>query len=112
MEQEVKGLSFESISKAVNVDFEKWNKLPSKAVLSATVKNLESKGFRVFAAESKAEALEKIKELIPPGSEVMNGSSTTLIEIGLMEFLNSGKAVGKAFQNKLKQRMILQKEQN
>jgi L-lactate utilization protein LutB len=34
-------------------------------------------------------ALEKIKEIIPSGAEVMNGSSTTLIEIGFVEFLNS-----------------------
>lgn len=95
-------LSFESISKAVNVDFAKWNMLPSEAVLSATVKNLESKGFRIFVAESKAEALEKIKELIPPSSEVMNGSSTTLIEIGFLDFLNIGESSWKSIPEQIK----------
>ncbi|MEK7082237.1 MAG: lactate utilization protein, partial [Patescibacteria group bacterium] len=37
-----------------------------------------------------AEALEKIKELIPKGASVMNGSSRTLEEIGFIEYLESG----------------------
>ena len=36
-----------------------------------------------------AAALEKIMELMPLGSEVMNGSSTTLIEIGYEDLMNS-----------------------
>jgi hypothetical protein len=37
-------------------------------------------------------ALEILKNLIPPGAEVMNGSSTTLLEIGYDEYVNSGKS--------------------
>jgi hypothetical protein len=35
--------------------------------------------------------LEKIKELIPRGASVMNGSSTTLNEIGFVDYLKSGE---------------------
>ncbi len=36
-------------------------------------------------------ALSILKDLIPVGAEVMNGSSTTLIEIGYEEFINGEK---------------------
>jgi L-lactate utilization protein LutB len=41
--------------------------------------------------QSKAEALEKIKTLIPVGASVMNGSSRTLEEIGFVQYLKDGK---------------------
>jgi len=36
-------------------------------------------------------ALKRIINLIPPGKEVMTGSSTTLDQIGFTEMLKSGK---------------------
>jgi hypothetical protein len=36
-------------------------------------------------------ALSTLKEIIPPGAEVMNGSSTTLIEIGFQQLIESGE---------------------
>lgn len=44
----------------------------------------------VSVVKTKAEALEKIKSLIPKGASVMNGSSRTLDEIGFIEYLKSG----------------------
>lgn len=41
--------------------------------------------------QNKKEALEKIIGLIPKNSQVMNGTSTTLQEIGFVDFLKSGK---------------------
>lgn len=40
---------------------------------------------------SKEEALEKIKEIIPDGASLMNGSSETLRQIGFVDLLKSGK---------------------
>lgn len=41
--------------------------------------------------ETKEEALDKIRELVPKGASVMNGSSRTLEEIGYIEHLKSGQ---------------------
>jgi L-lactate utilization protein LutC len=40
--------------------------------------------------QTKEEALEKLKSLLPDGAELMTGSSTTLSEIGFTEILKSG----------------------
>ncbi|MGA2933598.1 MAG: lactate utilization protein [Methanomicrobiales archaeon] len=48
-------------------------------------------GFRVIRAKDRQEALDTLGRLIPRGAEVMNGSSTTLIEIGYETLLSSGK---------------------
>ena len=40
--------------------------------------------------QTKEEALEKVKELIPDGASIMNGSSETLAQIGLIDHLKSG----------------------
>ncbi len=61
----------------------------SDSVLTAT-KNLEDNGFIVRTVETKEEAMEAIKSLIPKGSSVMNGASTTLNQIGFLEYLKSG----------------------
>ncbi len=84
-------LSANVLLKQVNADAVKWNGVPSELDISQTVAALQSHGFNVIVVENKAQALEKIKELIPSGGEVMNGSSTTLIEIGFVDLLSSGK---------------------
>jgi L-lactate utilization protein LutB len=53
---------------------------------------LQKRGIRVIHAENGEKALELLITLIPPGSEVMNGSSTTLIEIGYPEYVRSGRS--------------------
>ncbi len=40
--------------------------------------------------ETKEDALAKIKELIPAGASINNGSSTTLQQIGFVDLLKSG----------------------
>ncbi|MEK7583695.1 MAG: lactate utilization protein [Patescibacteria group bacterium] len=67
-----------------------YNKLASQEILDATVKALVEKGFEVFVVKNGAEALKKIKELIPKGVSVMNGSSRTLEQIGYIDYLESG----------------------
>jgi len=64
--------------------------LPTDDELDATVENLEANGFEVVVTDSAAAALETIQSHIPAGSSVMNGHSTTLEEIGFVEFLTEG----------------------
>lgn len=69
----------------------KFNELVDSSVLSNAENNLKSNGFLVEIAETKSEALDKIKSMIPGGSSVMNGSSTTLNQIGFVDYLKEGK---------------------
>ncbi len=66
-----------------------WDTPATDSTINETVKNLTDHGFVVEVVETRQEAMEKVKALIPAGAEVMSGSSTTLHEIGLMEYINS-----------------------
>lgn len=70
---------------------EEWVKMPDEKTLMETAKNIRSRGFQVIVVEDRENALKKIVDLIPAGVEVMNGSSTTLIEIGFSDYMKSGK---------------------
>jgi L-lactate utilization protein LutB len=72
------------------VDPDRWNRLPSGNVVRNTADAIEKRGIRVMIVGSAEEALAALKTLIPPGSVVMNGSSTTLIEIGYEDLLRTG----------------------
>lgn len=65
--------------------------LASEEALKKTVEAIKQRNISVFVVKNKKEALEKIKEIIPKGFSVMNGSSTTLQEIGFVDFLKAGK---------------------
>src|SRR5258706_3804057 len=67
-----------------------YDQLATKEAIERTVAALEAKGIETLVVEHGAEALEKIKEMIPKGVSVMNGSSTTLKEIGFVDYLKSG----------------------
>ncbi len=75
----------------LNLDAERWNAIPKEEGIRSTVKAVEARGIRVLRVQSGTQALAKIKEMIPSGAAVMNGSSTTLIEIGYQELLDSGQ---------------------
>ena len=68
-----------------------WNKLADEKTVEKTVHSLKERGIEATLVNDRKEALNKVKELIPKGAEVMNGSSTTLEEIGFVEYLKSGK---------------------
>jgi len=74
----------------VVVDHDTWNRFPTPDIVAATVKSVEERGIRVIPAPNGDQALEVIKKIIPPGAEVMSGSSTTLIEIGFEDFVAAG----------------------
>jgi L-lactate utilization protein LutC len=67
-----------------------YNTLASADIVEKTVTALKANNFDALVLDSKAEALEKIKMLIPLGASVMNGSSTTLKQIGFIDYLKDG----------------------
>lgn len=52
---------------------------------------LRARNIEPLIVDTKADALERIKNLIPAGASVHNGSSTTLKEIGYIDYLKSGE---------------------
>lgn len=78
----------------------------TKETVQKTAEALTARGYIPVVLGAKEEALEKIKELIPAGASVMNGSSTTLEEIGFIDYLKAG-AHG---WNNLHETIILEKD--
>ena len=68
-----------------------YDTLATSDAIAKTVEGLKARGFNPSFVGTKADAREKIKELIPQGASVMNGSSTTLDEIGFIEYLKAGE---------------------
>lgn len=67
----------------------KYDELASKETVDRTMSALKGRNVNPVFVETKEEALEKIKELIPSGAEVMTGGSTTLNEIGFSDLMVS-----------------------
>ncbi|MGH7249492.1 MAG: LUD domain-containing protein, partial [Minisyncoccia bacterium] len=65
--------------------------MATKEIVTKTAEALKTNGVEAITVETGAEALEKIKELIPKGASVMNGASKTLEQIGYIEYLQSEK---------------------
>ncbi|WP_254279575.1 lactate utilization protein [Haloarcula marina] len=63
---------------------------PSDDELDAAVETLEASGFDVVVVGDGEAALAEIQERIPAGASVMDGHSTTLEEIGFVEYLTEG----------------------
>lgn len=67
-----------------------FNTLPSSEIMEKTSAALREHGFNAIQVNSKEEALAKVRELIPEGVSIMNGTSMTLKEIGYIDLLKSG----------------------
>lgn len=67
-----------------------YGHLASDEAIEKTVTALAERNVEAIVIENGAAALAKIKELVPAGASVMNGSSVTLEEIGFVEYLKSG----------------------
>jgi hypothetical protein len=65
----------------LQVDAARWSRIPAEKEIASSVKEIEARGIKVLRVQDGRLALARIEELNPPGAEVMNGSSTTLIEI-------------------------------
>lgn len=66
-----------------------FNTLASQESIDKTVQNLTANGFQAEVVENRVEALERIKALIPKDASIHNGGSTTLQEIGYIDYLKS-----------------------
>jgi L-lactate utilization protein LutB len=75
---------FRKISKVIDYQI-----IPTKEVVNKTATALKANGFETEIVNNKEQALELIKRIIPQGASVMNGASTTLIEIGLTDYLKT-----------------------
>ncbi len=67
-----------------------YTALATDETLTKVVAALHERNIEGIVVDNQAAALEKIKELIPAGASVMNGSSTTLQQIGYIDYLKSG----------------------
>lgn len=68
-----------------------YNQLASANSIQTTLGNLKENNVEGIVVTTKEEALSKLKELIPAGASVMNGSSVTLETIGFIDYLKSGE---------------------
>lgn len=68
-----------------------WTSTPDEKELKQVVENIKLRGINVILVNNKSEALERIKKIIPRGSSVANGGSTTLNEIGFVDYLKDVK---------------------
>ncbi|MFA5129982.1 MAG: lactate utilization protein [Patescibacteria group bacterium] len=67
-----------------------YDTLDTTDSIQKTILALTERGFDPMLVHNKEEALAKIKELIPQGASVTNGSSRTLEEIGFVDYLKAG----------------------
>lgn len=65
--------------------------LASSERVEKVVAALKERNIATIVVDTKEQALEKIKELIPLNAPVMNSSSMTLQEIGFIDYLKNGR---------------------
>lgn len=68
-----------------------YDTLAPKIIVEKTMKSLKTRGINPEFVDTKKDALNRLKELIPAGSEIMTGGSTTLDQIGFTEILVHGQ---------------------
>ncbi|MBI5400611.1 MAG: lactate utilization protein [Candidatus Yonathbacteria bacterium] len=68
-----------------------YTNIPSDEVIAKVAENLKARNITPIIVDTKEQALAEIKKLIPAGGAVMNGSSTTLQEIGFVDYLKAGE---------------------
>jgi L-lactate utilization protein LutB len=67
-----------------------YNQIASDESINKTMAALKEHGMEAEVVATGAEALARIKELIPSGASVMNGASRTLEQIGYIDYLKNG----------------------
>lgn len=66
-----------------------FNSMPSEETIQSTATAIRNRGIEVTVVDDRTQALDTVLDKIPQGAEVMNGSSTTLAEIGFVEYLKN-----------------------
>lgn len=67
-----------------------YETIPSIDSIEKVAAAIRERNVEVLVVETGADALAKIKELIPAGASINDGSSTTLQEIGYVDYLKEG----------------------
>jgi L-lactate utilization protein LutC len=67
-----------------------YDTLASAEIVQKVMENVKPRNITPILVQTKEEALEKLKSLLPEGAELMTGTSTTLQEIGFVDLLKSG----------------------
>lgn len=67
-----------------------YTKITSDEIIAKVVDALRIRNITPIVVDTKEQALEEIKKLIPVGGSVMNSSSMTLQEIGFVDYLKEG----------------------
>ena len=67
-----------------------YSKVPNNKTIEKTIGALKNNGIDVILVDTKEQALKEVLKNVPAGSKIMNGSSTTLIQVGFAEILKSG----------------------
>lgn len=70
------------------MQYHQWDKLPNKSIIDKAAIALISNGINVNTVKNGKEALEYIIKLIPPDALVMDGGSTTLKQMGFLDYLD------------------------
>jgi L-lactate utilization protein LutB len=68
-----------------------YTQLATPESVNKTAEALKANGVEAIVVENGAEALAKIKVLIPAGTTLMSGASVTLEQIGFIEYLKAGQ---------------------
>lgn len=68
-----------------------WDKIPDQSVLDKVIDGMRERNFNPVLVPDGQSALEKLKQMIPAGVGVMTGASTTLEQIGFIEYLAEKK---------------------
>jgi L-lactate utilization protein LutC len=74
--------------------FMNYTQLPTQETVTKTIEALKARNIEGHSVATGADALAKVKELIPAGASVNNGSSTTLHQIGLVDYLKDSASNG------------------
>jgi hypothetical protein len=64
-----------------------WDKIPDQSVIDKVMAGMRERNFNPVLVPDRRSALEKLKLMIPAGAGVMTGASTTLEQIGFIEYL-------------------------
>ena len=89
-----------------------FDRLYNRKELETLAFKMKERNFEVEIVSSKKEALQAVKNSLPGGSEVMTGSSATLKEIGLMDYLASKDSKLFSLQEKIGQENDEKKRQD
>jgi hypothetical protein len=68
-----------------------WEKIPDQPTIDKAMAGMRERNFNPVLVPDRQSALEKLKQMIPAGAEVMTGASTTLEEIGFIDYLASNE---------------------